>query len=77
MPAQVFDHRCGSFPGPLSEGMVGTIGSYDRPGLAANSIFTSRKVGQHVLQVEGQGQGVESFSFLEKNYEKIIRKNLK
>ena len=25
----------------------------------------------------GQGQGVESFSFLEKSYEKIIRKNLK
>ena len=35
--------------------------------------FTSRKAGQHVLQVEG----VESFSFLEKNYEKIIRKKLK
>ena len=41
------------------------------------AIFTSRKAGQHVLQVEGQGGGVESFSFLEKNYEKIIRKKLK
>ena len=39
--------------------------------------FTSRKAGQHVLLVEeGQGGGVESFCFLEKNYEKIIRKNL-
>ena len=50
--------------------------------LHSDSVFTSRKAGQHVLQVEGQGGqgqggGVESFSFLEKNYEKIIRKKLK
>ena len=37
--------------------------------------ITSRKAGQHVLQVEEEQGGVESFSFLEKIFEKKIRKN--
>ena len=38
--------------------------------------FTSRKAGQHVLQVEEEQGGVESFSFLEIFFEKIIRKKI-